>query len=412
MFTVKPLNTPYAHHHSMRLISAGALCATILLSSCASTSTNPSSNDWKAAQARVAGEGIPEPLRMSYSVLYADEARNRTLNWMRLGTEALKAGQYSHAKRAFTESIIFIDSLQAGNREAEQAKSKFKGEDSKPFKGEPYERVMAYFYRALLYYQDGEFDNAIAAAKSGFLQDSSSEGEKYQADFVGLEFLTCLSFQQLGRQSDAADAWSRAQKINPQLPKEMPSIKSNVLVVANYGDAPIKEGFGEYGEKLRFFEGHRTAEALGVPKGWVASSDILTYQATTRGGRKMDHVLAGKAVFKKGTDTAGDVLVVGGAVAAVHGLDSGNDATAIAGGAAVLAGIISKAISAATIAKADTRSWNNLPAAIFLSTGPIPPGAKGTDIEFLNKNESVVIKESINLNSPNTNKPNVIWIWK
>jgi hypothetical protein len=43
--------------------------------------------------------------------------------------------------------------------------------------------------------------------------------------------------------------------------------------------------------------------------------DDLGYQATTRGGRVMDHILGNKAVFKAGADVAGDVALTGAVIA-------------------------------------------------------------------------------------------------
>ena len=41
--------------------------------------------------------------------------------------------------------------------------SLFHPESSKVFIGEPYERAMAYYYRAILYWRDGQPDNAARA---------------------------------------------------------------------------------------------------------------------------------------------------------------------------------------------------------------------------------------------------------
>ena len=56
--------------------------------------------------------------------------------------------------------------------------------------------------------------------------------------------------------------------------------------------------------------------AINLP---VAPCDDVNFQATTRGGRVMDHVLANKAVFKSATDTAGDAAIISGAILAGAG---------------------------------------------------------------------------------------------
>lgn len=94
--------------------------------------------------------------------------------------------------------------------------------------------------------------------------------------------------------------------------------------------------------------------------------DDLGFQATTRGGRVMDHILGRKAVFKAATNAAADVAFAGSVIAAdeAHrreqlGKESGG-AESAAVGLGVL-GILGKVVSSATRAEADTRQWDNLP---------------------------------------------------
>lgn len=388
------------------------LCLAVLLTGCASLPFGPSNEDWKQAEIRSGSVDAPDDLRPYYTVLYAEGPRNETLNWMKIGSRAIQIGSWPNARTAFDECIRHIESLQKGNPNAEEAKDTFTAEEIKPFKGEPYERVMVYLYRALIYYQEGDYSNCIAACKSGFLQDQSSEGQEYLADFQSLEFLTCLAWQKMGRPSDAADAWIRLRKLNDRLPEKMPEVGDRPLVVLQYGGAPIKIAFGNYGEKLGFQESSSSASAVGVPSGWIAPGDNLAYQATTRGGRQMDHVLGDKAVFKGATDAAGSVLVVGGAVAAMEGLKRKDDTTAIAGGAAVLAGIVSKALSASSNPRADTRAWNTLPAVIFLGLGPLNENTKEIEVEFLTNGGNGRVTKKIPVSkNPQGRWPSVVWSW-
>jgi hypothetical protein len=101
----------------------------------------------------------------------------------------------------------------------------------------------------------------------------------------------------------------------------------------------------------------------------------------------MDHILGNKAVFKKTTDTVGDVALVGAAVAADNiykqdGTKSDNaENTAIALG---LFGVGSKILSAATTPQADTRTWNNLPQRLSFGALRLPPGEHPALLEFFN----------------------------
>src|SRR6185503_14125437 len=119
------------------------------------------------------------------------------------------------------------------------------------------------------------------------------------------------------------DAFARAQAHAGEK-KALPSFnpRANVLVFAEYGYGPRKVAAGQYGEQLRFQADDSPTHAARlvlddgrriVP---LPAYDDLGYQATTRGGRVMDHILGNKAVFKAATDAAGDIALAGSAIAA------------------------------------------------------------------------------------------------
>jgi hypothetical protein len=120
-------------------------------------------------------------------------------------------------------------------------------------------------------------------------------------------------------------------------------------------------------------------DALTIP---VAPTDDVDFQATTQGGRVMDHILGNKAVFKTATDVAGDAAIIGGAAAI--DADRGRNATADEVGAGlIVAGIVSKVVSAATTPTADTRAWDDLPHYLSFATMPLPPGHHTATVDFL-----------------------------
>ena len=59
--------------------------------------------------------------------------------------------------RRSTEALDRIEAVYADNAKAEAARSKFTKENAKDFKGEPYERAMAYYYRGLAYLAEGDY---------------------------------------------------------------------------------------------------------------------------------------------------------------------------------------------------------------------------------------------------------------
>ena len=205
---------------------------------------------------------------------------------------------------------------------------------------------MAYYYRGILYWMDGEPDNARACFRSAAIQDAATENHQYAADYVLLDYLDGLVTARLA--GDGSDAFARAQGI-PVSAKPPPyNEKANVFFFIESGSGPRKYASGQYRQELRFTVTlrWRPLPRFSVEDQSVAAApyDDLYFQATTRGGRVMDHVLENKAVFKSATDTAGNVAILGGAVAALQH----NQTSRRWVSGSIAAGIVSKIVSATT----------------------------------------------------------------
>src|ERR1051325_6470013 len=138
------------------------IMAILLLASAGCATTQRLTPQQMAAiEARLNDQNPPEQLRPLYRTLFIEGEHNYVLNAMKLAGVAIRAGYYDDAKRVLDEAIARIQGISTG-KQAAAARSTFKQESVKPFKGEPYEQVMAYFYRGLLYYRDGDYDNARA----------------------------------------------------------------------------------------------------------------------------------------------------------------------------------------------------------------------------------------------------------
>jgi len=319
-------------------------------------------------------------------------AKDRALWEYRIAASAIRRAQFDEAKTKLDDALATA-AANYGQVNSEAAKSRrmFRNESDKPFIGEPYERVMASYYRGILYWRDGEPDNARALFRSGELLDSDTQDKTYAGDYVLLDYLDGLASAKLG--GDGADALKRARTNAKQQGRATPpdyNPKANVMLFAEYGHGPRKYSGGEYGELLKFFtEQSRIRSArLEVDGRRVALPpyDDISFQATTRGGRLMDHVLGNKAVFKQTTDTIGDVALVGAVGAANYG--SRDSEKAALGLAAI--GLISKITSAATTPAADIRTWENLPQYLSFAALQLAPGDHNATLEFLDANGQAV----------------------
>src|SRR5688572_20088786 len=199
------------------------------------------------ARSRVIRTG--DPVIDGNAELAAARPQDRVLWDYRIAAAALRTGNFTEARAKLDEAISRIGGIFANDADAKKARSLFSAERSKTFIGEPYERVMAYYYRGLLYWRDGEPDNARACFRSAQLIDSIAEAETFQSDFVLLDYLDGFASAKL--QADGTEMFARAEKnAKRELPPYDPS--ANVLVFVEWGRGPRKYAGGEHGEQLRF----------------------------------------------------------------------------------------------------------------------------------------------------------------
>jgi hypothetical protein len=322
-----------------------------------------------------------DPVADGESMVAQAPAKDRVLWECRTAAVAMRRGRFADAKRLLDDAIATMGGLAVNDQSAKKARSYFSEESRKTFHGEPYERVMAYYYRGILYWMDGEPDNARACFRSAQIQDSDTENKQYAADYVLLDYLEGLVSLKLG--GDGSDAMKRAAAESKFGRPPAYNAKANALFFVEFGQGPTKFATGQYGEELRFLPGHSVVHSVSIKLDnqvlGLRPYDDLTFQATTRGGRVMDHVLANKAVFKRTTDVAGNVGLMGGLGMAA----AGHGAVQEAGLGLAAAGLVSMIVSAATTPAADTRAWDNLPQYLSFAAVELAPGPHTATIDFL-----------------------------
>ena len=339
--------------------------------------------------------------------------RDKVLWEYRTAAAAMRLGKYGLAKRYLDDALTTLQGIYGPDPSARKARGYFHTEAKKTFIGEPYERSMAYIYRGILYWMDGEADNARACFRSAEIEDGDTENHEYAGDWVLPDYLDGLATLKLG--GDGADAFKRSQASAKSTKLPAYDSKANVLLFFEFGPGPTKYATGEYSQELRF---HVAVCPVGSAEFRVdgnqypvSPADDVWFQASTRGGRAMDHILGNKAVFKTATDVAGNVALIGGGAAIVSG--RGRDATANEVGAGLLAaGVISKLFSAATTPEADVRSWDNLPRYLSFANLALPPGRHTLTVEFRDPAGNLLanLTKTITLEVPADGKDKVIFI--
>jgi hypothetical protein len=364
-----------------RLLALAALVLPLVWGGCTTVPTRPP----------VAITGNP----LTDGLAFRDHAppKDHALWDYRVGVTALRQERFDLAKERLDAGLALAAAAASGpSAEAARARRMFRNEADKPFVGEPYERVMANFYRGILYWHDQEPENARALFRNGLFIDSDTVDKTYAGDWVLLEYLDGFITHRLG--GDSRDARRRAESLARRpLPEYNPD--ANVMVFVEYGRGPRKYASGEHGELLKFQTppSRATSARLRVAGQIIdlPPFDDTHFQATTRGGRVMDAVLGNKAVFKSGANTVGDAALIGAIV--THDLGRGEDKNDAALALAAV-GILSKLASAATQASADTRTWENLPQYLSFAALTLPPGEHAAEIHYLDTNKLVIMERT------------------
>jgi len=454
--------------------------------------------DFRAYRYEAAMEKL-EPL------LEKQNDKDIALNNLRYASCALYAGHYDKAKERFIVASQIMEDF--------QPKGEFKAviiaEETKDYRGDPYEKMMAFFYLGLLDYRDGEYDKALADFKTASLADAGSEEERYKSDSALIFFMMAKCFQKLGEPENAREFLQAAKNVayfnvaikasekamvratnlqkntfkknrdkkycaragelilaelsraatekidartaaqfaadlahqkllaQAELPKKKRDKKyllgykpevlaehvaairdralsqidaldtsmdiknakafasalddifdaaNNVLFYIELGTNPYKYRMGQYGEigkigRAAYPEALSQIFVDGESFVWGLQTESVYYQAVTRGGREMDSILKGKAVFKSAMQTGGTIALAAAAAMASTSSFGGDNRAA---GYAAAAGLAMYMLAAATNPAADIRCWEFLPDRILLCAGRIPAGKHKIDLHFYN----------------------------
>jgi len=378
-----------------------SLCAaaSLAVASCASTTT-------KQPVALTGNIMVDAPNAIAHG-----PPRDKVLWQYRLAATAMRQGKFDLARENLDDALTTLQGIYGPDPNARKARSYFHAESKKTFIGEPYERSMAYIYRGILYWMDGEPDNARACFRSAELEDSDTENHAYAGDWILPDYLDGLATTKLG--GDGSDAFKRAEANAKGVKLPPYNAKANVLIFFEFGPGPTKYATGEYHQELRFHVVPSPVNSADFKTDSqlypVAATDDTWFQASTRGGRVMDHILGNKAVFKKTTDVVGNAALIGGLSTAA--LSDNRTAQEVGLGVA-LAGLISKGVSAATTPEADTRAWNNLPRYLSFANLGMAPGQHVITVDFRDASGLVIpnLTKTLTVDVPADGKDKVIFV--
>src|SRR5690606_25383585 len=109
--------------------------------------------------------------------LAAQEGVDQVLHQVRLASLALAQGRRDLAEQALRPAVARMQDFRADG----QFRAVVGAERSKEWKGEPYEKMMAFLYLGLLLFEKGDHANALAMARSAVLADTGTSAERYRS---------------------------------------------------------------------------------------------------------------------------------------------------------------------------------------------------------------------------------------
>lgn len=339
----------------------------------------------------------PAALRPLLEKVTKANNRDRVLHEMELGTAALVLGEIDIARHAFDSALRFIETTHAGTEQARRARSLWYEEGTKDFKGEPYERAMAYYYRGLIYLRDRDYDNARASFNAAILQDAFAEEEQNRCDFAVLYLLGAYACQLQNDPAGRDEFFGHFKGFRPDF--DPPDWENTFLAVVETGRAPWKlaDGVGHFQMKLFRGKGFKdvAAQLTAGESHWRAyPAEDLAFQAMTRGSRPIDAILEGKVKFKQQAENLGTSLTaLSTEVMVVAPLfQQSGDIKGVAGGLGLL-GVASAFIAQNAKPRADTRCWSSLPDTIHVAF--LPKTARGATLAaaFLDQDGKEVGKQ-------------------
>ncbi|MCD8533608.1 MAG: hypothetical protein LR011_01980 [Verrucomicrobia bacterium] len=319
---------------------------------------------------------VGDPIQDGYAHIEQGRPEDRLLWQYKTALELMRQGKNDEAARLLDDALLSQEAASTdGGRRARMATKIWYPESSKIYIGEPYERAMAWFYRGVLYWMEGEPDNARACFKSAQLMDGGADGEDFRADYAVFDYLIGVINEYYSGSDDSMFRFARENVSSEYFPEPVPS--PNALFIVEFGKGPTKYRSGSHGEELRIRDGHSKVNSVRItlstgPVLTLGPMDNLSFQAKTRGGRMMDHVLGRKAVFKQATSDIGDAAIISGVIL---GSETEHNQTALTIAAV---GILSKIISAATQPQADIRQWDSLPPILVCPSSHHPTRSHGS----------------------------------
>lgn len=290
------------------------------------------------------------------------DEKNIVLADVHYAAASFVGGDYRDALAGLTTASRIMEDVEYGSGRG--AASMVLRHDLRVYKGEPYERAMAYTYLGLIYYRAGDFQNARSAFNLALLADRGSKGdnEAYRDDFTVAHYMIGKTYLKLGEADNAEISFTKVKKYMPDNkfadPATIKDTNFTLLVEMGCGPVKVPDPFVGSVDTIHTCEyPERSAEIYldGQSLGRSAKVVDVNYQAKTSGSSGRDVAQAAKGV----------------AIAVVKQIP--------------IIGLLGSVAEAAGVNKADLRSWRLMPGEIHVLEAKVPEGLHTLQIKFFDQ---------------------------
>ncbi len=139
----------------------------------------------------------------------ATKSNDQALQSLRCASACLSSGDYRKACEYLTLGTGIMEDFRADG----EFQARVGEESAKEYRGDPYEKMLAFFYLGLLHYGEEDYEKALAAFKTAALADAGTKEERFRSDSVAVYLMTGLAAQRLHEEEYARKAFELAARV-------------------------------------------------------------------------------------------------------------------------------------------------------------------------------------------------------
>jgi len=137
--------------------------------------------------------------------------KSEALIWLEVGTRRLKSREYEQARAAFEKACAIMYDFKCDGEYRALATLGGK-EETKQYRGDPYEKTFAFLYLGILDLMAGKYEDALASLKTAEIADAGTRLEGYKSDCTMVYSLQALCHKLLNEPEAMRECLAMARK--------------------------------------------------------------------------------------------------------------------------------------------------------------------------------------------------------